>query len=178
MKILTAACLLIALTATLTFTDMREKEQATIDSSCNEKTLMQAIQSTPAIAIGEIVRVEPSMGVWSGYFPVVQRVHYKVKELLKGEVPDTTINVAHFIVANSAFVDTAKPQLSTAIFKEGNSFVLFLEPDPKKGYLSSTVLDDKVENQKTFLSSDQCGVISAKEENVAAIKSLIRNQRN
>jgi hypothetical protein len=106
-------------------------------SDCKDERLKQLSKSSTLIITGEIENVEESLNIPSAYVAVVQRVTYKVLKVLKGELSDKTINVAHYVVSNSktSEEDTNGTRLSAKVFFKGNQLVLFLIGDSGKGYL-------------------------------------------
>jgi len=81
--------------------------------------------------LAEVIKVHPSPGAWSGLIPSVQRVKYKVRKVLRGQLETSSIEVGYYVVKNSWTADTEKACLSPQIFKVGGSLYLFLKYLPK-----------------------------------------------
>jgi hypothetical protein len=142
-----------------------------ISAPCEAEKLKTSVTSASVIMVAQITDVRPSVGFWSGQFPVVQRVLYKVEEIIKGEVRESTINVGHYVIAMSPTADPEKPQLSPKLFRKGQSIILFLQTDPGKGYVDNQDINDR--EVKSFLSLDPCGLLSASEENIRIVKNFL-----
>lgn len=173
--------LLLLLLHLLTISTPREiktggKSFADPNSFCGERSLGESVSSSSAVVVGEIIEVKPPLGVWSGEFAVVQRVHYKVKDVLKGRVSEELLDVGHYVIANSSVADSRAARLSPEIFAKGRALILFLKPDPKKGYLYYPEADresDRETNIKTFLSLDACGALQANQDSIEMVRKAM-----
>jgi hypothetical protein len=96
---------------------------------CNNKDgLKRLVASSEIIALAEIIAIEDIRdGLWSGTFETKQYVTYQVQSILKGELDNSTIKVAHFLYRNSLTVDHEKPQLSPKLFQKGKILLLFIK---------------------------------------------------
>lgn len=77
--------------------------------------------------VGEVVEVGRSPGVWSGILAVFQRVHYRVVERLRGDLPESDVVVQHPIVGPPT-TEKDDPRLSSAIWCEGARLVVICGP--------------------------------------------------
>ena len=147
--------------------------QATIENvaPCETEKVKTSVTSASLIVVARIIEVRPPVGFWSGQFSVVHRVIYHVEEVIKGEFRESTINVGHQVIASSPTADPDKPELSPKLFRKGQRIVLFLQPDPGKGYVDNQDTNDR--KLKTFLSLDPCGLLSANEENIRIVKNFL-----
>jgi len=95
---------------------------------CGDKDgLKHLVSRSEIIALAEIMTVEsPPLGLWSGTIETKQYVTYKVKNILKGSLTDSTIKVGHQLYRNSLSVDQEKPRLSPSLFRQGNTLLLFI----------------------------------------------------
>ena len=142
-----------------------------LSAPCEAEKLKPSVTLASVIVVAQITDVRPSVGFWSGQFPVVQRVLYKVEEVIKGEVGEFTINVGHHVIARSSTADPEKPELSPKLFRKGQSVILFLQTDSGKGYVDNQDTNDR--EVKRFLSLDPCGLLSATEENIRIVKNYL-----
>ena len=82
-----------------------------------------------AIAVGIVVAVGPSPGVWSGLVETYQEATYRVKTFLPRKAdlrkPDR-LTVRHPLVAGSLTADAAQPRLNMELFRVDSELVLFL----------------------------------------------------
>ena len=137
---------------------------------CREPSIQQLVHDAPVVAVAEIEQLEQPLGFWSGTFLVVQRVHYRVKTVLKGEIKQDQVTVGYYVVANSSTADTEQAQLSPKIFVKGKAVILFLTSDPEHGYLAMPE-DEKRKPYQHYLALDsKCGLISPNENTLREIK--------
>jgi hypothetical protein len=167
--------LLSVLTLSVAATCQSPKEKRVAAAlPCNHETLKKAVNSANLVVVARLTEVGPPMGFWSGQVPVVQRVQYKTEEVIKGEVArESVIDVGHYVIAKSSTADAEKPQLSSRLFTIGGRFILFLEKDPNQGYVDNPARSDK--SAERYLSLDSCGLLSASEENIRAVKDSINS---
>jgi hypothetical protein len=140
--------------------------------SCGGRDLSESVSLSSVILVGEVADVKPPLGVWSGYFPVVQRVHYRVKAVLKGDISDKVVNVGHYVIANSLVADSKSARLSPEIFAKGHALILFLKADPGEGYIHLPDADRET-NVRPFLSLDPCGALPADRDSVDMVRKAI-----
>lgn len=144
---------------------------STTVSDCEMRAVEHLAQQAQIIAVGKVEEVESTLGFGSGYFVVVQRVNYEIEEVLKGDLPKGRINVAHLVVANSPTADkeTRQMQLSPKLFAKGNRLILFLEPDPQRGYVGI----DSNKTYKGYMALSENCVPIAEAETLKAIQRAI-----
>jgi hypothetical protein len=140
-------------------------------TECEMKTVQHLAREAPIIVVGEVDEVERTLGFGSGYSLVVQRVNYQVKEVLKGDLADERINVAHVVVANSpsADIESKQTQLSPKLFAKGNRLILFLKPDPQSGYIG---IDSDKPYKGYFALSENC-VPLADAEMIKTVRQVV-----
>lgn len=152
-----------ALSLLITFTLLSQA-----GTQCDVQKMQKLARDAQIIVVAEVKEVKPAMNIWSGGFLVIQRVRYKVKEVLKGTLSNSEINVGHYIIRTSLTVDTKKPRLSPRLFRRGNQLVLFLIPDSGTGYISRENIDSKY---KAYLVHDpNCGAVLANTDIVNMIQ--------
>ena len=139
-------------------------------AGCREPSIRQLVHDAPVVAVAEIEQVEQPLGVWSGTFLIVQRVRYRVKTVLKGEIKQDQVTVGYYIVANSSTADTERAQLSPKIFVKGKEVLLFLTSDPERGYLAMPEDEKQKINQHYLALDSKCGLISPNENTLREIK--------
>lgn len=105
---------------------------------CDEETSKVLAQRAEIVVVAKIIKVEPPLGLWSGFHPIGQHVKYEIEEVIKGKLAEREIYVAHGIVKNSPTADTEQARLSPKVFAKGNRFVLFLVTEHDNGYLTRT----------------------------------------
>lgn len=144
---------------------------STAVNDCEMRVVEHLAQEAQIIAVAKVEEVEPTLGFGSGYFVVVQRVNYEIEEVLKGDLPKGRINVAHLVVANSPTADeeTGQMQLSPKLFAKGNRLVLFLEPDPQRGYIGI----DSAKTYKGYMALSENCVPRAEAETLKAIQRTL-----
>lgn len=110
------------------------------DCTCSDARLRGLSESSQYIMVGRVVGAGDSVGLASGHFvTVVQRVNYKVEEILKGKLEDEEISVGHYIVSGSRIVEKNKTgyHLKSRVFANDQRLLLFLAADPDDGYLEA-----------------------------------------
>ena len=137
----------------------------------NEAALRSCAQQAKLIVVAKLVEVRPPLAFGSGQVLVVQWVHYAVEEVIKGGISDRSISVGHYVLARKSTVEEGGAQLSPKLFTKGGRFVLFLETDPKKGYIDSGDPTDKL--AASYLAIDSCGLVAASEQNIALVKKAL-----
>ena len=144
--------------------------------NCDEQRMQQLTRSATLIVVAEILDVKRALGAWSGYLASVQRVRYKVKEVLKGELTLHEIDVGHYVVKNSRTADTQRPRLSPKLFVKGNQLVLFLIPEQQKSSPSSPNM--KGVGQTYVALDENCGALPANDETVKLIQKILARSAN
>ena len=104
---------------------------------CNEKRLAQLAAKSPIVATAEIIGTEDLLDSlrssatffrpWCGLVHSTEDAYYTVRDVLKGQIPDSKIAVQHAICWDTITVDGDTPQLSPELFKEGKVLLLFLK---------------------------------------------------
>jgi hypothetical protein len=146
-------------------------------ATCKDPSIPQLARDARVVVVAEIVEVKPALGVWSGLFMVVQRVHYEVRDVLKGEMRGQNIDVGYYIVANSSTADAKEARLSPKIFKKNAKAILFLTSDPGEGYISSSNQSDGQDLSNSYLALDsRCGLVPADAETVNYVKQNISSK--
>lgn len=144
----------------------------------DEQWIELLVRAAKVVAVAEVIDIGEAPAVWSGYVPSVQRVTYEVKEVLKGDLAQRRICVAHYVVYNSLAADKTFPQLSSAIFAKGNRLILFLVPDSGKGYFEKP-------SRRPFCGADEPlfrvphadqGAILAEEKILKSIRQAISSK--
>jgi hypothetical protein len=102
-----------------------------------EKRIQKNSSKSEVIVLAEVKCVDLSPGGWSGIIPTVQRIQYKVREVLKGDLDAEEISVGHYKVKNSKLTDKKYPKLSEDFFSEGREVILFLALDVGKDYFEN-----------------------------------------
>lgn len=106
---------------------------------CDEETCKALAQRAEIVVVAKVIKVEPPLGLWSGYHAFGQHVKYEIEEVIKGKLDEREVYVAHGIWKNTSTVDTEQARLSPKLFVKGNRFVLFLVTENKSnGYLTRT----------------------------------------
>ncbi len=148
-----------------------EKEQPLTAPQLSQETLRSCADKAPFIVVAKLVEIRPPLGFGSGQFLVVQWVHYKVEEVIKGQVEEKSISVGYYIVARRTNSGETIAQLSPQLFKTDTRFVLFLENDPKKGYIDRGDPSDRL--PVSYLSLESCSLLPANEENIGMVKKAL-----
>ena len=125
---------------------------------CDEHRLREQARGAEIVVLAEVIKVKSAPGFWSGQFTAMQKVDYKIIEILKGKLSACDIEVGHYVVHNSSTADSEQPRLSPKLFKKGQRLVLFLKRDAEKHYV---VFDEN------------CGSILADEEKVKLVQRII-----
>lgn len=93
----------------------------------SETRLKILVKEAEIVALVEVTDVQPSPGFWSGQFPAIQNVSYKVLEVFKGSLKDDTFNHNFFVIKNHTLSDKQKPQLSPSLFARQKKQLVFLK---------------------------------------------------
>ncbi|MBA3243095.1 MAG: hypothetical protein H0T60_17895 [Acidobacteria bacterium] len=126
---------------------------------CDEARLKRTVSKAKVVMIAEVAEIDapPRLMAWSGLMAVTQRVKYKVRTVLKGELPEGDVWVSFYLVHHSLTADKDSPQVSPELFKENNVHVVFLELDkkPSSGETDATAA-------RSYVAIDEnCGAILA-----------------
>jgi len=144
--------------------------QSVVAQKCDKPTLEGLAKDAEIIFVGQVEKVDPSWGWWSGVAPNVQVVRYKIVNVLKGKHAADNITVGHLVVKNSLTADSSRAQLSPLIFSLGKEVLVFAKRMDK----------DDVENfgdigHDSFLSvSENCGAISIESINAKVVRRTKR----
>ncbi len=138
---------------------------------CDEARLQRTAAKADVVMIAEVAELEnDALSFWSGVMGVRQHVRYKVKTVLKGELAESVVRVAFYVVHHSATADKDEPQLSPELFKENSVHVVFLKREKKPDADNA-----KAAETHSYLGLDQnCGALVATpalEENVRRLVS-------
>jgi hypothetical protein len=120
----------------------------------DQKLFLEKAKVAPIVAVAEVVENKRAVGFWSGLFPAVQPVRYEIKDVLKGEIEESVICANHYVVRNSRIADSRKPQLSPALFREGNHLILLLALPKLEGNAESKSFSSPVCDVPTYFSPD------------------------
>ena len=138
---------------------------------CQQGKMDAWVKAVPIIAIGRMEKVEVGSGVASGHLVNTQQVvSYYVKDVLKGKIGKSYIDVSHPIVAGSRTVKhtTNGFFLDPSTFSKGNELVLLLFQE-KESESSST-------DTKYVAADENCAPL-ASAELVKFIKKRLTYER-
>jgi hypothetical protein len=140
----------------------------------NEGRIQQSVKDARIVVVAEVLEIGAAPNVWSGLFAYVQRVRYKVIEVLKGEIVQPNMSVGHYIVKNSLTVDS-QPRLSSRLFAKGNKLILFLAPDSGNEYIDKSKWKREPEgNEAVFVVPDpNYGALLADDANLNMVRNAI-----
>ena len=147
---------------------------AALYAPCSDVTIQDAARSSEIIVLAEVVEVGPPLGLWSGGYVVAQRVDYEIKEVLKGDIQEKKIGVAHYVIAGSSTVDDKVARLSPVLFKRGNRLLLFLVRDVDPNYI---IFPESDRQRVQFLAKDFCGALLSNERLLAFIRTIRRDRK-
>jgi hypothetical protein len=149
-----------------------------VSERCSRNRLSQLAARSPIIAMAEVIGTEDSMGTnatllfrpWCGLVLSTEDAYYSIREVLKGQIPDSKVVVEHAICWDTVTVDGYYPNLSPELFREGNVLLLFLKAGSHQSdrHLNppfSSIYEDLDEN---------CGAVMADGE---AAQRVIENVR-
>jgi hypothetical protein len=138
--------------------------------TCSDESITRLSDEAELVFLGEVEVVGNSWGFWSGIAPNLQKVQYKVIEVLKGQYSEAAISVGHLVVKNSSTADNDKARLSPYLFAHGNLLIVFVKKMDKADKNNFGDLGDD-----SYLSLDEhCGVISVKSKDSKTIRKIQR----
>jgi hypothetical protein len=106
-----------------------------VSERCNRIELKRLAKTSAIVATVKVVGTEDSMGPtslfrpWCGLVITTEYAYYDILDVMKGQIPDSTIAVEHVICWDTITVDGYSPTLSSELFREGNVLLLFLRRD-------------------------------------------------
>ncbi len=142
----------------------------------NKDCLEDHVSESSVVFIGEVIELGDHPPFWSSLkVMLAQKVRYKVKKVLKGDLSDNELVVSHYLVKGNPHIDKDVPQMSPELFFKGAEFIIFVEPHPDCNCNSP---DGSL--TKEFLEVDsECGAITLKQENLEKVLQIIeRTQKN
>jgi hypothetical protein len=149
---------------------MRPAPQQCIDG----ERVDRLVSGSKVIVLVEVAEVEEVGAIpWSGTGVIKQHVVYKVKNILKGNLSDSSIIVAHPLYQNSLSAGRKKPRLSPKLFKQGNSLLLFIG-------IGQQVIKQKDGSYQTvdeFVTTDvDCGAVVPHADLLNVVKGILMRQ--
>ncbi len=84
------------------------------------------IRKAKVVVFGRVAEVHESPGIWCGIAETWQEVTWKVERVVDGRLSETSVRVAHLLVAKSRLVDAETPRLDPGLVHSGATALLFL----------------------------------------------------
>ena len=141
--------------------------------SCSDEAIRRVELSSDLVVQARVVEVGPSLGLWSGGYVVAQRVDYEIEGILKGQLQDKRIRVAHYVIGGSLSADQKVARLSPSLFAKGNILVLFLVRDMNSNYISPPESIDDNGIRKFLIRDPNCGALPANGKRFDHIKAVV-----